>query len=39
MFHSLGQEDNSKIGQNLTIEINNSNFEVFLLSEEPLRIS
>ena len=39
MFNTLGQEDNSKIGQNLIIEITNSNFEVFLLSEEPLRIS
>ena len=39
MFSTLGQEDNSKIGQNLIIEITNSNFEVFLLSEEPLRIS
>ena len=39
MFNTLGQEDNSKIGQNLIIEITNSNFEVFLLLEEPLRIS
>ena len=39
MFNTLGQEDNSKIGQNLIIEITNSNFEVFLLSEEPFRIS
>ena len=39
MFNTLGQEENSKIGQNLIIEITNSNFEVFLLSEEPLRIS
>ena len=39
MFNTLGQEDNNKIGQNLIIEITNSNFEVFLLLEEPLRIS
>ena len=39
MFNTLGQEDNSKIGQNLIIEITNSNFKVFLLLEEPLRIS
>ena len=39
MFNTLGQEDNNKIGQNLIIEITNSNFEVFLLLEEPPRIS
>ena len=39
MFNSPGQEDDSKIYLNLIIEITNSNFEVFLFSEAPLRIS
>ena len=37
MFNSPGQEDDSKIYLNLIIEI--TNFEVFLFSEAPLRIS
>ena len=32
-FNPLGQEEDSKIYQNLIVEINNSNFEVFLFSE------
>ena len=39
MFNPPGQEDDSKIYLNLIIEITNSNFEVFLFSEAPLRIS
>ena len=39
MSNSPGQEDDSKIYLNLIIEITNSNFEVFLFSEAPLRIS
>ena len=39
MFNSPGQEDDSKIYLNLIIEITNSNFQVFLFSEAPLRIS
>ena len=39
LFNSPGQEDDSKIYLNLIIEITNSNFEVFLFSEAPLRIS
>ena len=37
MFNPPGQEDDSKIYLNLIIEI--TNFEVFLFSEAPLRIS
>ena len=39
VFNPPGQEDDSKIYLNLIIEITNSNFEVFLFSEAPLRIS
>ena len=39
MFNSPGQEDDNKIYLNLIIEITNFNFEVFLFSEAPLRIS
>ena len=39
IFNPPGQEDDSKIYLNLIIEITNSNFEVFLFSEAPLRIS
>ena len=38
-FNPPGQEDDSKIYLNLIIEITNSNFQVFLFSEAPLRIS
>ena len=39
VFNPSGQEDDSKIYQNLIFEITNSNFKVFLFSEAPLRIS
>ena len=39
IFNPPGQEDDSKIYLNLIIEITNSNFQVFLFSEAPLRIS
>ena len=36
-FNPSGQQDDSKIYQNLIIEITNSNFEAFLFSEAPLK--
>ena len=39
MFNPSGQEDDSKIYQNLIIKITNSNFEFFLFLEALLRIS